>query len=329
MADDNTLANVETLAGKVMDALADILRTSTSPDALAAQNLLLKRMALEGDVFPSRVPPPKNITEVGGYLNLLETLNEPEMRTQALAAILGVAGPNPIPGFVPTGPMLYDAMRANDRPAGAAQATIPVQFRVRNDFAPAFDAALKTIHDAGCMLPILSTAPVLPPATSGAAPPADLLPFLGRTLDLMPTSALADPDADALAVARLDGTVTLLVASRQLDATAPQAGTLVTQKWVAWKCDANACAESTADRKYLPLAPILNAAGWYQPALVAPAKLASPGNWSRWTNITGLVAGVSKFGDEISQRFARPEIAASVLREALDWVWDGQTFKVP
>ncbi len=329
MADDNTLANVETLAGKVMDALADILRTSTSPDALAAQNLLLKRMALEGDVFPSRVPPPKNITEVGGYLNLLETLNEPEMRTQALAAILGVAGPNPIPGFVPTGPVLYDVMRANDRPAGAAQPTIPVQFRIRNDFAPAFDAALKTIHDAGCMLPILSAAPDLPPATSGAAPPADLLPFLGRTLDLMPTAALADPDADALAVARLDGTATLLVAARLIDATAPQAGTVATQKWVAWKCDANACAESTADRKYLPLVPILNAAGWYQPALVAPAKLASPGNWSRWTNVTGLVAGTSRFGDELGQRFARAEIASSVLRDALDWVWDGQTFKAP
>ncbi len=327
MADDNTLANVETLASKVLDALADILRTSTSPEALQAQNLLLKRMALEGDVFPSRVPPPKNITEVGGYLNLLERLNETEMRTQALAAILGVAGPNPIPGFVPAGAVLYDVLRANDRPAGAAQPTIPVQFRVRNDFAPALDAALKTIHDAGCLLPILSPAAGLPPAQSGVTPPADLLPFLGRTLDLMPTAALADPDADALAVARLDGTTTLLVAARQIDATAPNAGSVPLQKWVAWKCDANACAESTADRKYLPLAPILNAAGWYQAPIVAPARLASPGNWSRWTNVTGLIAGASRFGDELNQRFARAEIAASVLRDALDRVWDGAVFK--
>jgi hypothetical protein len=327
MADENTLANVETLAGKVMDALADILRTSTSPDALQAQNLLLKRMALEGDVFPSRVPPPKNITEVGGYLNLLETLNETEMRTQALAAILGVAGPNPIPGFVPAGPVLYDVVRANDRPAGAAQPTIPVQFRIRNDFAAALDAALQTIHDAGCSMPILSQAPGLPLAVSGATLPADLLQFLGRTLDLMPTTALTDPDADALAVARLDGTTALLVAARQSDATAANAGSVAAQKWAAWKCDANACAESTADRKYLPLAPVLNAAGWYQPPLVAPAKLASPGNWSRWTNVTGLIAGASCFGDELKLRFAPAEIAASVLRDALDWIWDGQTFQ--
>jgi hypothetical protein len=324
---DNTLPAVQDIAGKVLDALADILRTSTSPEALQAQNLLLKRMALEGDVFPSRVPPPRNITEIGGYLNLLETLNESEMRTQALASILGVAGPNPMPGLTPTGQVLYDAMRANDRPAGAAQASIPVQFRVRNDFAPALDAALRTIHDAGCMVPILSAPPALPPAGAGVQPPGDLLPFLGRTLDLMPTAALVDPDADALAVARLDGTATLLVAARQLDAAAPQAGSVATKKWIAWKCDANACAESTADRKYLELAPTLNAAGWYQAAIVAPAKLASPGNWARWTNLTGLVPGVSKFGDELGLRFTRAEIAASSLRDALAWVWDGTAFK--
>ena len=176
-------------------------------------------------------------------------------------------------------------------------------------------------------MPILSAPPSLPGTGAGVQPPADLLPFLGRTLELMPTAALVDPDADALAVACVDGTATLLVAARQIDATAPQAGSVVAKKWVAWKCDANACAESTANRKYLELAPILDAAGWYQAPITAPAKLASPGNWVRWTNITGLVAGVSKFGDELGLRFTRAEIAASSLRDALAWVWDGTAFK--
>ena len=318
---------VEEVAGKLVDALADILRTSTSPETLAAQQILMKRLALEGDVFPSRVPPPRNITEIGGYINLLEKLNETEMRSQTLASIFGVAGPNPMPGFEPAGPVLYDALRAHDRPAGPNQAAIPVQFRVRNDFAATLDAAQKLIHDAGCTLPIFAPVRMLPPASVGATPPVELLPYLGRTLDLMPTAALVDPDADVYAVARVDGTATLETVARQLDATAPNAGGVAKKKWVAWKCDANACVESTADRNYLALAPILNAAGWYQKMPTAPQKLALPGTWSHWFNTTGLIPNVSRFGDELNARYSRGEIAASVLRDALDYVWDGTTFK--
>ena len=317
---------VQQVAGKLVDALSDILRSSTAPEALQAQQILLKRLALEGDVVPSRVPAPRNITEIGGYFNLLETLNETAMRTQALASILGVAGPNPLPGFTPTGPVLYDVQRTNDRPAGPTQAGIPVQFSMRNDFAAAFDAALKLVHDAGCALPVLSPLRALPSFTAGGTPPVDLLPFLGRTLDLMPTLALVDPDQDVFAVAHVDGTATLMTVARQLDATAPSAATVVAKKWGAWTCDANACTEATADRTYLPLAPILNAAGWYQPTTIAPSKLSVPGNWSRWTNVSGLVPGVSRFGDELDQRFSAGEVAASSLRDARDYRWNGTTF---
>ena len=41
----------------------------------------------------SRIPPPRNVSEIGGYFNLLSSLNETTMREQALAGILGVAGP--------------------------------------------------------------------------------------------------------------------------------------------------------------------------------------------------------------------------------------------
>jgi hypothetical protein len=329
MADSTPLPSVDQLAGKVMDALADILRSSVSPEALQAQNLLLKRMALEGDVFPSRIPAPRNITEVGGYLNLLNTLNETEMRTQALAATLGVAGPNPIPGFTPTGLVLYDALRANDRPAGAAQAATPVQFRVRNDFALALDAALKQIHETGCTLPLYSPLLPLPPVIQGGASPADVLPFLGRSLELMPTAALIDPDTDPLALARLDGSTTLLVVARQIDASAPNAAAITAQNWAAWQCTATACAEVTANRKYLPLGPILNAAGWYQGTPSIPVKLASPGNWGSWANTTGLIPGRTRLGDELQQRYTREEIAASQLREYQAWLWDGQKFVSP
>lgn len=77
----------------------------------------------------------------------------------------------------------------------------------------------------------------------------------------------------------------------------------------------------------LSLTTILNAAGWYQKTPTAPQKLAPPGTWSRWFNITGLVPNVSRFGDELNAHHSRGEIAASVLRDALVYVWDGTTFK--
>jgi hypothetical protein len=55
---------------EILSALADILRTGRTLKCLEAQRILLRRIALGGDVIPSRIPPPKNITEVGGYINL-------------------------------------------------------------------------------------------------------------------------------------------------------------------------------------------------------------------------------------------------------------------
>lgn len=331
MADTTTIADPGTVAGKVLDALADVLKSSSTSASQEAQALLLKRLATEGDVFPSRVPAPRNITEIGGYLNLLEQLNQQVMRTQALGAILGVAGPNPIAGSEPAGFILYDVTRANDRPAGAAQPTYTTQFSVRNDFAAALDAALTTIHAAGCSLPILMPPTALPLAGPMAPKPTDLLRYLGRTLDLAPAAALTDPDADPLALARLQGGAPAAeVVARQIDATAANAASVVKQKWIAWKCDANACAETAAaDRFYLPLTPILNAAGWYQAAPTAPTKLSAPDSWGRWSNISGLVAHSSRYRDELALRYQPETIAASSLRDVQDYMWDGKDFVAP
>jgi hypothetical protein len=324
-------AGLEAVASQVAGALSDILRQSGSPEVLQVQQLLLQRLALQGDVFSSRIPVPKNITEVGGYMNLLATLGESEIRTQALAAALGVAGPNPMPGLVPSNGTLFDVTRANDRPEGAAQASIPLQVRVRNDFAAGFDAARQALHETGCSIPLLGFAPAaLPPATPGGdALPEDLLLYLGRVLRLMPTAALLDPDADPLALAREDGATQLQVVARQLDAGAPSAGSVAEASWVAWSCDATSCTESTDDRSYLPLAPILNAAGWYQPAPDAPSTLADAGAWWRWTNTTGLVPGVTLFGDELLERHAASVVGGSALRDALHLVWNGEAFVAP
>lgn len=91
----------------VVAALIAMLQTGTSPQILALQQALLQRLILQGDVIPSAIPPPANITQVGGYLNLLGTLGLNQLRTEVLASALGVAPPaliTPILGGSQTAP---------------------------------------------------------------------------------------------------------------------------------------------------------------------------------------------------------------------------------
>jgi hypothetical protein len=316
-----------TAEDRALDALTRILDSSISPDMLEVQRLILRRLALSGDLFPSRIQAPLNITQVGGYLNLIE--RDPILTAQVLASALGVAGPNPMPGWEPTLPPLYFATRANDRPAAVA-ATTPVNVQVRNDFGAAFDAAVATIHSRGCVLPILAAMRPLPPAVPGAIPPADLLPYLGRVIELVPGAAIVDPATDPLAVGQAGGAGPQVVVARQLDASAPDAAAVVSAAWSLWTCTAVACTQGTVTDAFLDLGPDLNGAGWYTAApLAAPTSLSTGGGWDRWTNITGLVPGTSTVGSELGLLYSVGAIAGSSLRERLTWTWDGATFVAP
>ncbi len=194
-----TNADPGSLEEQALTALLDVIRAGSTPEAVQAQALMLRRLALQGDVVGSRVPAPRNISEIGGYINLLTDLGEPDVRTQMLASLLGVSGPNvPLSGFSGQ-PALSWVVMPNDRPQGTAQPSIPLSISVRSDFAPALQAALKTLHDQGCTLPLLSQARALPMAVPGAPPLDDPLPYIGRALDVVPTAALVDPDVDPVA----------------------------------------------------------------------------------------------------------------------------------
>lgn len=329
MTEENAANNTGKAEDQALATLLEILRASTSKEFLRTQQILAQRLALTGSVIPSRIPAPQNITEIGGYFNLLENLEETELRSQILASILGVAGPNPTSSLLAPTPVLFFTSRQNDRPEVPQQATIPLNFTIRSDFATAFDAALKEIHDHGCRLPVLSTVRLLPTNAINDSPTnVDFLNILGRRLQLMPTIALANPDVDALALARLTAGGDQQVVTRQLDATAPKAGDVTTASWIAWQCNANSCTESTGDRIYLPLTPILNTAGWYQNAAPeVPESLAEPGNWFHWVNISGLLPGNTRLGDELRLLYQESEIVASPLREHLDKIWNGSTFQ--
>lgn len=318
-----------TLEEQAVTALLDVIKTASSPEIAQAQSLLLRRLALEGDVVGSRIPAPRNITEIGGYINLLGDLAQPEMRAQMLAGALGVSGPNPQLGWLPRPPLLSWVSVQDDRPDGPAQAQIPLSFTVRSDFAAALQAALLQIHQRGCMLPVFTPQRALPAPVAGVAPPDDVLPVIGRTLDIVPGTALVDPDGDAVALARR-GADPFAVALRVISTT-PAVAT-ASGAWDALKCDANSCTvvpPPAAGRAFVLLAPILSGAGFYPAAPGAQPANNTETAWARYINITGLVVGTTKLGDELALVYSSDDIAASALAERVSWIWNGTAFAAP
>ncbi len=231
----NPNASIE---GQALQTLLNVLTASQSPDMLQAQAFLLRRLALEGDVVPSRLPAPLNVSEMGCWVNLLGTLGMTDARSQMIASALGIAGPSPALGTLGEQPPIAWLTLPNDRPIGPQQGSIPLSIQIRADFAPALQAAIQALHDQGCALPLLSPLQVLPPGT--AAAPTDLLPLIGRTIWLAPGQALVNPDTDALAVAQL------AAGPWQAVSRAASAGPIpvAPQAWSAQTCSASACTVS-------------------------------------------------------------------------------------
>jgi hypothetical protein len=310
----------------ILNALADILRTGTDPQVLEAQRILLRRIALEGNIIDSRIPAPKNITEVGGYVNLLGSLGETDTRTQMLASAMGVAGPATPAGLMGDGPTLAFINLPNDRPPGAAQATFTTAITVRSDMADALTGALQRIHGFGCALPLYTPPRVLPIPTPGQMLQPDLLEILGRVLQVAPRALLLDPATDAVALARLAGDPPdrWQLVTQELDGQSR----IAIASWIAYQAtDANLSTTPPASRRYIPIAPILADAGWYssQP-FAAPSSSVSQGSLPRLINVTGLTRGNTRLGDELLLLYSRSAVMGSALAGMLSWVWNGMTF---
>lgn len=71
-----------------MDLIAKLLESETSPETQELKRLILRRIATETDIRPARVPAPMNITEIGGYYNLIK--KDEKLRLQLLASVLGL-----------------------------------------------------------------------------------------------------------------------------------------------------------------------------------------------------------------------------------------------
>jgi hypothetical protein len=306
-------------------------------------------------VVPSRVPPPLNITEIGGYVNLLTNLKQTDMLSQVLAGILGVAGPNPPLGWIESVTPLTFLPLQNDRPAGPAQPTLPVTVPVRSDFIGPLRTALQAVHDQGGLVPFLSGPSSLPSAGANALPPADPMPYVGRVLTLAAATALVDPATDPLALVRSQGsTGPFEIAARSFASggpppppgggapppppgggspTPPPGGgppvgpVVPVANYEALQCTATACnpVALTAAPMIL-LGPVLASAGFYPATPLASPATGVDTAWTRLTNITGLQAGVTKLGDELSLLYSWDAIAGSVFAGALGWLWNGVEF---
>jgi hypothetical protein len=314
------------LTSTIVGSLVNVLTAGTSPAAQDAQNILMRRLALDGDVIGSRVPPPRNITEIGGYMNMLADLKEDAMREQALAGILGVAGPSQAQGFISTTTPLSMVAIANDRPPGAAQPSIPTNVWIRSDFVASVQAAVKSLHAQGATLPLTGPPALsLPPGGPGATMPANVLLYLGRTLSLAPQAALAVPTTDPLALIRVSGTTDPFAAAA--NAINPATNPVTPADYDAMQCTATATnVVPLVGASFVPLAPVLGAAGFYQAS--PPPQPASnlDTSWATFSNVTGLVVGHTLLGDELTLLHQPSEIAASVFATLLNTVWNGVTF---
>lgn len=74
------------------DLLSNLLEQETSDEVKAIKLKILQRIAEESEVKPTRIPAPLNITEVGGYYNLLAKIEKEntEMRMKMIASALGL-----------------------------------------------------------------------------------------------------------------------------------------------------------------------------------------------------------------------------------------------
>jgi hypothetical protein len=157
---------------------------------------------------------------------------------------------------------------------------------VRSDFQAALSQVLSDVAAHGAALLLLGTAPPLPSASPGATTE----PNMARVLA-----------AGSVPVAPDD--------------------------WEALECDATTCmATAVPATALVDVEAMLAGAGFHRaPPVPVSATNAEPA-WARFEDRTGLVAGLTRLGDELSVLYAPATIAASIFTKRLGWIWNGSAF---
>ncbi|MRH30350.1 hypothetical protein GH740_13675 [Microbacterium sp. SYP-A9085] len=318
---------VDTAEDRALDALVAVIQSTAGPGVAEAQALLLRRLALDGDIIPTRMPGVLNVTEAAGYLNLLDTLGQRQTMLDVLSGALGVASAS-ARALAEAPPPLALTPLANDRPAGTAASTAPSNVLVRADLVAGLVAARDVVRSFGGVLPLWS-----PPAPVPLAEAADELDAIGRRLRILPTAALVDPTTDSLVLARptggLPGGYTVMA---RPDPAAAATGALPDVEYEAVARDAATGTPTTVDlgvTKLVPIGPPLSAGGWRSAVTDEPPATASDLAWTRLTAVAGLLPEVTRLRDELLLLHTAAEAGDSPFAQKLDWVWDGAAFAAP
>ncbi|MCL2167327.1 MAG: hypothetical protein FWH49_08600, partial [Clostridiales bacterium] len=194
--------------------------------------------------------------------------------------------------------------------------SFPLYFAIRSDFRPAFAAAQQEIRQAGAAVPFMNVRRALPGLSDPLPDLGQTLDIIGRALEIPPNAVLMEPNKDPVIIVKeADGSGGLYaladdtIEASEYDAyeIAPEGGGLVSAPLTG---------------SYLSLTPILNKAGWYSGYDIDTHPLLL----LKLRNITGLIPGVTTFGEELALLYTRQQIVASSVREMLDWVWTGAAF---
>jgi hypothetical protein len=327
MTQPNPTPPAATAEDRALDALVGVIQSAASPAAQEAQLLLLRRLALQGDVIPSRAPAPLNITQTVGLFNLLEDLGQRTTALQALSSVLGVAGPTATLATQGSHLLTFTAL-TNDRPAGAAGPTAPSTVPVRSDLVAGLQTVLAAVHQVGAVLPLWAS-PALVPLTDSTDP----LEACGRQLRVLPTAALADPTTDSIVLGReIGGVSTDYDLFGRPDPANPATTALPELEMEGAVLAVGTTTPMTVNLglvRLLPLRPVLAAAGWVTtPAATLPTGLTDLG-WTRMVNISGLLPGVTRLGDDLDLVRFPGEVDGTPFAAKVDWVWNGTGFAAP
>jgi len=319
----------------VEQALAAVIQAAASPQVQEAQVLLLRRLALEGSVLPSRIPAPANITEFGGYLNLLAAGEHAVLRMSAIASALGLASPAAV-SWDESPPSLGMRNVGNDRALLATMlnaetvAALALTVPMRGDFALAWQQAVVPRQVAlGAALPLWAQ-PAQLPAADALAAPADPLPALGRVVFVAPEAALEDPDRDPVVIGRADPdpAATVRVMLRVSTSAAASAGIApLNFHALAWDTTAaTAVVRAIGAVPLVPMADVVALAGFSVVAVPLVPSRRNDLGWARLVNRSGLLSGMTTLGDELKLVWTAREIARSAFAKRLAERWNGSAF---
>jgi hypothetical protein len=187
-------------------------------------------------------------------------------------------------------------------------------------------AAVTNLHAAGATLPLTGPSVItLPKGVAGAAVPANVLFYIGRTLSIAPQTALVAPGTDPIALIRASGTTDPFAAAA--NAINPATTPVTPANYDALQCTATTkTTVPLAGASFAPLAPVLGAAGFYQASPPPQPANNTELAWATFSNVTGLIAGETLLGDELTLLHRPDAIAASMFASLLNAVWNGTTF---